>query len=440
MQKEIRDGLILRTLSEGHLSDRENLPQFYVEVFGEDGNEMSQELGPWTTDLMNGHPTVTLDDIWVIVDPAQDDRIVSAQLVIPQTWRYEDIPFKLGRVEIVATHTDYRRRGLIRELMTVTHQRCEDIGCLIQGITGIPHFYRQFGYAMAVELGGRCIVPFDAITALSDDEQAKFTLRPATVDDIPALIACDEAIARRSLLTTKRDEQLWRYALTGISEGAAMENDTHLIINEQGDAVGYLMLSVRRHSPTLFVWGYVVGKQSSYLATYADVIRGLKAYGDEKYPDDAPNKALFDSGVPAPFDTLVENTFGAVKRPYLYAWYMRVPDLARFMSHIAPVLERRLVGSGANRYTGELRFNFYDNTGLYIKFEDGQLKEAKNLSPFTESANAAFPWHYFLNLLFGHHSLEDLRVFFADVTVDREAAVVLNALFPKQRSWLLPVF
>ena len=113
MQKQLANGLILRSLSEGYASDRERLPQFYADVNSEHDNELGKEhTRILTRDLMNGHATTTLDDIFVVVDPAQDDRIASATLLIPQTWRYEDIPLKVGRPEMVGTLPPYRGRGV----------------------------------------------------------------------------------------------------------------------------------------------------------------------------------------------------------------------------------------------------------------------------------------------------------------------------------------
>ena len=102
MKKEIRDGFILRSLSEGIASDAQNLGQFYVEVFGEDGDDDAEAILPWTADLISGnHPSVTLDDAWVVVDPSQNDRIISALLLIPQTWRYEDIELGVMQWQLI---------------------------------------------------------------------------------------------------------------------------------------------------------------------------------------------------------------------------------------------------------------------------------------------------------------------------------------------------
>ena len=138
MHKTLPVGLILRSLSEGCRSDYERLPTFYGDMLGND-EFSSAELAAWTNDLISGnHPTVTADDVWLVVDPSKDDQVVSATLLIPQVWRYEEVEIPTGRVELVATHPDYRRRGLVRALMQTAHERSASLGHHLQGITGIP--------------------------------------------------------------------------------------------------------------------------------------------------------------------------------------------------------------------------------------------------------------------------------------------------------------
>jgi len=60
----------------------------------------------------------------------------------------------VGRPELVGTHPDYRRRGLIRAQFKIIHQWSAARGHAMQAITGIPWYYRQFGYEMALELHG----------------------------------------------------------------------------------------------------------------------------------------------------------------------------------------------------------------------------------------------------------------------------------------------
>ncbi|MGB1286290.1 MAG: GNAT family N-acetyltransferase, partial [Aggregatilineales bacterium] len=246
MQKILENGLILRSLDEGHENDRETLAEFYMRVFGEaePGDEDVQTFDKWTHDLLHTNPVMALENFFVVVDPAHDEKIVSALMLIPQTWTYAGIEFGMGRVELVATEKDYRRRGLVRELMDAAHERSADLGHLVQGITGIPYFYRQFGYTMAVDnLGSRCIVQFSSFAPLKDDKQPDFTLRDATPDDIPALMVMDEFAESQYLMTVRRDAAMWEFEIVGRHETPYfLTGDVQMIINQDDMPVGYVML------------------------------------------------------------------------------------------------------------------------------------------------------------------------------------------------------
>jgi hypothetical protein len=118
-----------------------------------------------------------------------------------------------------------------------------------------------------------------------------------------------------------------------------------------------------------------------------------------------------------------------------YAWYVRVPDLAGFICRIAPVLEERLSLSYIPGYSGTLLLNFHRD-GLKLVFEKGRLKEASRYQPVSGMhTDVGFPDLTFLQLLFGHRSLDELRAHYADCYAESwEAHFVLATLFPKKPS------
>ncbi|MFW5709130.1 MAG: GNAT family N-acetyltransferase [Chloroflexota bacterium] len=430
----LSEGLVLRSVSAGYAADRVNLAEFYMRIFGINDDD-AQSLGLWTEDLLSDeHPTTTDDDIWVVVDTAHESRIVSALLLIPQTWRYEDVPFGVGRVELVATDPDYRRRGLIRSLMQQAHKRSESLGHLVQGITGIPHYYRQFGYSMAVELGTRSLLPLSAIPPQKDGEQPRFTLRPAEDTDISNLIAWDIYHADQVLLSMIRTEQEWGFELNQRQPASGPYIRVFIIQQDDGPDAGYVALLYSRYFDVVRCVGYAVGEESSYLATYLDVIRGIKEIAENAEQDKRITHLQFSADLSETLDTLVRTTPMGVLLPFSYAWYIRIPDTGAFIRHIAPVLERRLAGSGANRYTGELKIAFYDLTGVIIRFENGRIVDAQQETLNYEQAHAALPFHMFHNLVMGHRDLNEIRNVLPDAFANREARVLLEILFPKKRS------
>ena len=77
---------------------------------------------------------------------------MSALFLIPQVWSYGGVAMPVGQPELIATHPDYRRRGLIRTQFDVVHEWSRAAGQLWQFISGIPWYYRQFGYVYALDL------------------------------------------------------------------------------------------------------------------------------------------------------------------------------------------------------------------------------------------------------------------------------------------------
>ncbi len=435
MQRTLDGGLILRTLSEGHAGDCERLPQFYADVNGEGDTEEEKEgLRQWTEDLIHRHPTTTLDDIFVVVDPAHDDRIASATLLIPQTWRYEEIPFAVGRPELVGTLPDYRRRGLVRALMEAVHARSAALGHHVQAITGIPHFYRAFGYTMALDLGPRASLALTAFPERAPDAPAPFTLRPATVDDIPRMAAWHEWAAHGRLLTDARSPAEWKHTVAGHSP-ASVRNVIHLLItNPAGEDVGFVELYTLLSPKSRLDCGmYVVGENASYLETYGDVVRGIRQWAAARYGE-CPALLYFESGLHPGLERLIERSLGgAVRTPY--AWYLRVADTVAFLQQIAPMLERRLEHSAAHGYSGDFAIGFYDLTGIRMTFARGRLSAVAPMQG-KDGYDISFPWHLFWNAVFGYGGYDEMRAVLPDVYGSGKGVLLLETLFPRKRSWI----
>lgn len=436
MQKALPDGLILRTLSEGHAQDRERLLPFYQQVYAGDWNTNDDE---WAAVLLSGqHPTVTDDDVWVVVDPAKDDKIVSTTLLIPQVWRYETVELPVGRPELVATDPDYRQRGLVRTVMDAVHERSAALGQNVQAITGIPHFYRRFGYTMAVELGFHAMVPLASVPKLKEDQQPAYTLRPATEADFAMMEACDTYLAPQFALSVVRSAPMWQQIISRTSMSL------QVVVDKAGAGVGYVALHRYGDDETLTALTYVIGDRASYLATYDDVLRGVKAYAEATYPDNVPLYIGFDSGQPEALNILLARTAAAHIRKRYYAWYMRAASPARLIMDIKPVLEQRLKDSGAHRYSGEVRINFFTRKGLRIVFDQGCITAAEDIElpgvAEQEACDAAFPWDYFLNIVFGHRTYHELQHVLTECFANSKTEVLFDILFPKKPARLFAIF
>ena len=119
-----------------------------------------------------------------MVAEAETGRIVSSLNLISQTWTYEGIPFGVGRPELVGTLPEYRNRGLVRTQFDEIHKWSTERGELVQAITGIPYYYRLFGYEMALDLSGWRMGYEPNVPKLKAGEKEKFNIRLAVNNDL----------------------------------------------------------------------------------------------------------------------------------------------------------------------------------------------------------------------------------------------------------------
>jgi hypothetical protein len=402
--------------------------------------EPDELVAAWTRDLLSGsHPTFGSGD-FTIVEEAATGRIVSAMNLISQKWTYDGIPFGVGRPELVGTEPEYRKRGLVRAQFEVIHALSAERGEMAQAITGIPNFYRQFGYEMAMCLGGGRQGNAATVAKLKDDEVEPFRLRPAVEADLPFVLELDAHAARQNLVYCARDASLWRYELWGKSEKNGDRLDWFVVETAAGEAVGLLGSAIILWGTRLGINYFELKPGVSWLQVAPSVLRAVKGLGEALAA--RANKTLADLyfclGEDHPFCRITPTRLPEVRR--VYAWYLRVPDLRGFLRHITPALERRLAQSVAAGHTGELKLNFY-REGLRLAFESGRLASIETWMPeHADDGSAGFAGQTFLQLIFGYRSMDALRSAFPDCWCDGDdARALLEALFPKQRSVFWPV-
>lgn len=440
--RDLGGGLILRRAVE---ADGEALADFNARVHSEAGpNQPDESVRAEVLDMIAGrNPAVGPGD-FTIVEDRRTGEIVSSMCLISQTWSYAGIPFGVGRPELVATLPEYRDRGLVRAQFEVVHDWSARRGEAVQAITGLPYFYRKFGYEMCLNLGGGRLGFKANLPALEDGQQEPYKIRPAGEGDLPFIAGlARDAWLKRYLVNCERDEALWRYELEGKSEKNLHRVILCLIEDRDGQRVGLLTHPPYVRKANLLAMDYELTPGHSWGAVTPSVIRYLYATG-EAYAARDGKADLFAAfgfwlGEDHPVYQVLGDAAPRLRKPY--AWYLRVPDLPDFVSLIAPALEKRLAISPYAGHSGELKITFYQR-GLLLVFEAGRLVKASDWRPAPrwESGDAAFPGLTFLQLLFGYRSLEELEFAFPDCWWDGdEAGGLLRALFPRQVSNLWPV-
>lgn len=445
LPRDLGGGLRLRRSTR---ADADALADFNSRIHSDDGWDVPDaRLGAWTRDLLTRpHPTFHSDD-FTIVEETATGKIVSSMNLISQTWAYEGIHFPVGRPELVGTLPEYRNRGLVRAQFDLVHQWSAERGEMVQGITGIPYYYRLFGYEMTLNLGGGRAGFLTHVPRLKDGQPEPYRVRLAQEADLPFWAETYAQGSRRNMITCDWDETLLRCELKDKSHENVNRMEMRIIESAEGERVGILT-----HS--FFNWGtmmpasvYELRPGMSWAAVTPSVVRYLAAQGQQYAQGPQYGKEPlppFDSfgfwlGEAHPVYEVLGNRLPRISPPY--AWFIRVPDLAGFLRHIAPALEARLAASPMTGHSGETKISFYRD-GLRLVFEKGRLATVEPWKPTPQghSGEAAFPGLTFLQLLFGYRSLDDLKNAFVDCWANNdEHSPLLRALFPRKPSDVWPI-
>ena len=437
LPRDLGDGLVLRSATP---SDVEALAQFNGRIHAsEHPDHFDPMVAAWTRDFCSEHhPTCGPSNV-TLVEDTRAGKIVSSVCLIAQTWTYAGIPFEVGRPEAVGTDPDYRRRGLVRMQFDVLHAKSEAMGHLVQGITGIPWYYRQFGYEYALDLGGGRLTYAASISTLKEGETEPYRLRPMTLDDLPFVKALYERDSARSMVACPRPDWLWHALLEWYSPDSFERRNLQVIETVHGQAVGYIAPNREMWDDVFMIDELAVVESQSLRAVMPSILRALKPIAEaEAAKQNKTWQALYwKVGREHPvFDATPE----LVQKSRLpYGWCIRVANVPAFLRRIAPALEARLARSTMAGHTGEVKVNEYRG-GFKLMWDKGELVNAEAWQPANgNEGQAGFPPLAFLQLLFGRASIMELRTFYPDCWASDEATVLFDALFPKAYSCVIPV-
>ena len=434
--RDLGSGLVMRRAMP---EDADALAKFNAEIHG-DNEADGERVAAWTRDLLTRpHPTLSPDDFTIVEDTASG-RIVSSLNLIPQTWTYEGLEFGVGRPELVGTEPEFRGRGLVRAQFEEIHKWGAERGDWMQAITGIPYFYRQFGYEMVLDLAGRRFGYEANVPKLKDGQEEPYRIRPATEADLAFVAEIYEYAIRRHAIACKRTLEIFKYELTGQSENNSDHYMMLIIEDKAGERVGYFQHANWLGETGLTALWYELKRGVSWLEVTPSVVRYLWKTGKEYAKRDgrACTSFGFMLGAQHPAYQALGDRLPTVRDPY--AWYLRVVDLPGFLNHIKPALEKRLDDSIASGHSREIKISFYRD-GLRIVIEKGRLTTIESWKPTPEDGGViAFPDLTFLQLLFGYRSYDELQYTFADCWCDsEEVRALINILFPRKLSDVFPI-
>ena len=347
----------------------------------------------------------------------------------------------------MVTDRAYRRRGLSRAQMELLHRWSADRGEKVIGITGIPWYYRQFGYELAFHWQGGRRGYAGSAPRLRAGQGEPYRFRLATGADVPLMAGLYAEGMSRYALSCVRDEEMFRYDLAAPIDKATHWNVSVVIESAAGEPVGMLRHGHRLRDGVMAAGVYELRPDTPWPEVTPSVIRYLRAAGEDYARRDGVGYAggfALSLGVEHPAYAGMEHWLPVVEPPR--AWYVRVPDLPDFLSHIAPVLERRLADALGAGHTGRLALGFVQG-GLVVEIDDGRIAAVEPRTPTqddlsdTESAvDALFPGLLFLQLLFGFRSVREIEYAYPDcIVTSNEARALLDGLFPKRPSMVYAI-
>lgn len=434
--RDLGSGLIMRRSTP---EDADALSAFNGTIHG-DNEADSKRVGAWTHDLLaRPHPTLNPDD-FTVVEEIATGRIISSMNLIPQTWTYEGIEFGVGRPELVGTDPEFRNRGLVRAQFEEIHKWSAERGHMVQVITGIPFYYRLFGYEMALDLAGRRFGFESNVPKLNDGEEEPYLVRPAVEADLTLIAEIYRHAIQRHMVACARTPEIFKYELNGQSDDNLNHHHIYMIEDRAGTPVGYLQHNNFLGMTGLTAVWYELKAGISWLAVTPSVVRYLWNKGQEYARRDGASCTSFGmmAGAQHPAYEVLGRHLPSVIKPYAY--YVRVPDLPAFLNHIRPALEKRIAESIAVGHSREIKISFYRD-GLRLVLEKGKLITIESWKPSAEDGGSvAFPGLTFLQILFGYRSFEELRESFADCWYAKEEdRALIKILFPKKLSDVFPV-
>jgi GNAT superfamily N-acetyltransferase len=433
--RELGDGLVLRQAS---AADCEALAEFnrIVQADPPDYQPLPM-MADWTRDLMSGHPRVRPTD-FLLVDDTSQKRVAATMMLISHRFSYGGTELEAGQPELVGTHPDYRRRGLIRQMFDVLHAWSAERGQRLQVIGGIPWFYRQFGYELALEHG----VEWRAAAAdLPEQLEPGLRVRDAVADDIPLLMRLYEQRSARHRVVCLRDAEQWRYELEVRREGSDPAWTVCLLERANRTPVAACAHRRQLRGGRLQLVMLEVVPDAAQAEAAQPLLAALRQRGEAFAARDGQSFSglSFYLGSKHPFHDVTRGQ--AEREPDSYALYVRVPDLVHFLEHVAPALEARLAESAFAGGSATLDLSCYTE-GVRLVLEGGRIRAVESWLPSTGAiGQVAFPERSFLQLLMGFRSLAELERFYPDCVIyDAASGALTEALFPTQQTGLWPTF
>jgi GNAT superfamily N-acetyltransferase len=422
LEEILDNGLIMRNVRTEE--DRRKFVQFNA-VF----NNASE--GATCDILLHEHKAMSNEDFFLIEDAATGD-FLAAICLIPWEISFEGVCIRAAMLEMVLSHPQYRKLGLIRKLILHFQSEVEKRGYDISIITGIPYYYRQYGYSYGLDYGCAEVLPVSCVHSDVPAESGNHKLRSAVSKEtaetagqyrLRCAVSMDIADLDRLYLENaagknvfiRRSREYWEYLI----EKAGF--DVRLLVNTERDTIdGYFMVRENCEEQRIDISESAFVDEKACLAGLTCLkSKPLKAFWIISYDKDMLTSLARKSG-----SRRVRGT----------QWLLKTKDHAWFLNQLKPVLEKRLAAAGFESITKDVTVNFF-RYAIKMYIYNGKISSIEPVGFLDSSMGAdggdlCIPNDAFVRLLFGYRNLEELWDAWPDIVVKEESRQVLEALFP----------
>lgn len=256
----------------------------------------------------------------------------------------------IGEVTYVGTHPEYRKRGLIRELMNYWLHYAKDKGIELSFLYGISDFYQQFGFEYAVPT-----YFYDYVTIekeMLEDIKGKYIIEKlSSYSEKYAKEIKDiyDKSSKENFCSKVRSLEYFQYRLKDTNKG----QHRWYVVLEQEKIKGYIWLSLSETKIIIReanIEDEDAGKNlSELLYSLTKNIEDIKIIGLRVPVNNSFAKYLYKRG--AKFSCT--NEF----YPKNWAGMYKILDLEASMKKLIPSFEKRLYNSRFYEYTGSFNIN-----------------------------------------------------------------------------------
>jgi predicted N-acetyltransferase YhbS len=292
---------------------------------------------------------------------AVDGRVVATVGLLATQLRLGTVDLPVGQPEFVATDPAHQGRGLAGGLLRMVQAWSEERGDLVQVITGIRYFYRQFGYSYGLVRAPEIVVAPEQDLVVPPGWEVR-AAEAGDVDRIRALqvsaqAGVDVAMPFAPNLWPAFLEMAAAPLLVGVKDGR-VESFARLRLGPDAAPRSPVYVQAVAASPS----AAVMGVQAMLAGAQVRNPGATLVVADR---DGSATRAVVGVGPCA-------------ARVAHRKWvYVRVPSLARVLSALTPVLDDRLSRSSYARESAELTISLY-RSSVRLVIAGGRVVEVSS--------------------------------------------------------------